>query len=102
MEMAYSADSNKRTVWNNRAGYYIGLFGYYIKNYFLFNKFWKNPKKKIIVHARLFECAEYWIHFLGENAQKNKNIFHETPSNVWPMLQSIIGTLQKTKEKNLQ
>ena len=43
----YSALSNKRTVWNNRAGYYIGLFGYYIKNYFLFNNFfWKNPKKK--------------------------------------------------------
>ena len=41
----YSALSNKRTVWNNRAGYYIGLFGYFIKNYFLFNKsFWKNPK----------------------------------------------------------
>ena len=34
----YSADSNKRAVWNNRVGYYIGLFGYYIKNYFLFNK----------------------------------------------------------------
>ena len=42
----YSAVLNKRTVWNNRAGYYIGLFGYYIKNYFLFNtQDWKkNPK----------------------------------------------------------
>ena len=44
--MVYSADSNKCAVWNNRVGYYIGLFGYYIKNYFLFNKnFWKNSEK---------------------------------------------------------
>ena len=35
----YSAVSNKCAVWNNRVGYYIGLFGYNIKNYFLFNKF---------------------------------------------------------------
>ena len=35
----YSAISNIRTVWNNRAWYYIGLFGYYIKNYYLFNNF---------------------------------------------------------------
>ena len=35
----YSALSNKCAVWNNREGYYIGLFGYYIKNYVLFNKF---------------------------------------------------------------
>ena len=39
----YSALSNKCAVWNNRVGYYIGLFGNNIKNYFLFNKtFWKN------------------------------------------------------------
>ena len=56
---AYSAHSNKRTVWNNHAGYYIGLFGYYIKNYFLFNNFFEKIPKKIIVHARLFESAEY-------------------------------------------
>ena len=43
-------------VWNNRAGYYIGLFGYYIKHYFLF--FLKKSKKKI-VPARLFGTAEY-------------------------------------------
>ena len=35
----YSAVPNKRTVWNNRAGYYIGLFGHYIKNHVLFNNF---------------------------------------------------------------
>ena len=29
---------NVRALWNNHVGYYIGLFGNYIKNYFLFNK----------------------------------------------------------------
>ena len=56
----YSALSNKRTVWNNCAGYYIELFGYYIKNYFLINNFFLiKSQKQIIVHARLFESAEY-------------------------------------------
>ena len=31
LQVNYSADSNKCAVWNNRAGYYIGLFGHYIK-----------------------------------------------------------------------
>ena len=35
----YSALSNKCAVWNNLVGYYIGLFGHNIENYFLFNKF---------------------------------------------------------------
>ena len=39
-----SAVPNNRTVWNNRGGYYIGIFGYYIKNHVLFNRF----SKKII------------------------------------------------------
>ena len=34
----YSVVPNKRTEWNNRAGYYIGLVGHYIKNHVLFNK----------------------------------------------------------------
>ena len=29
---------NPNTGANKRTGYYIGLFGYYIKNYLLFNK----------------------------------------------------------------
>ena len=37
--LRYSADSNNCAVWNIRVGNYIGLFGYNIKNYFLFNKF---------------------------------------------------------------
>ena len=59
-DVRYSAFSNKRTVWNNRAGYYIGHFGYYIKNYFLFNFFFfeKFPKK-IKAHVRLLETQEY-------------------------------------------
>ena len=41
----YSVVPNKRTVWNNRGGYYIGLFGHYIKNHVLFNKFfWKKSQ----------------------------------------------------------
>ena len=35
----YSTVSNCHVVWNNRGGYYIGLFGHYIKNHVLFNKF---------------------------------------------------------------
>ena len=38
----YSAVPNNCIVWNNRGGYYLGLFGHYIKNHVLFNKFlWK-------------------------------------------------------------
>ena len=37
--------SNMSGGGNKRDGYYIGLFGYYIKKYFLLNKcFWKKPK----------------------------------------------------------
>ena len=35
----YSEVSNKRAGWYKRGGYYIGLFGHYIKNHVLFNKF---------------------------------------------------------------
>ena len=35
---AYSEVSNKRGGWYKRGGYYIGLFGHYIKNHVLFNK----------------------------------------------------------------
>ena len=41
----YSTVPNCDLGADKRVGYYIGLFGYYIKNYFLFNNFfWKNPK----------------------------------------------------------
>ena len=59
----YSADSNKCAVWNNRVGYYIGLFGYYIKNYFLFNKFfWKNSEKNNRACTLIRDCrvGTYW------------------------------------------
>ena len=73
----YSALSNKRTVWNNLAGYYIGLFGYYIKNYFLFNNFfWKNPKKnnracmfireRRVVHKVLCKKKFFFYHLREE------------------------------------
>ena len=39
MFLYYSMVSNCRVVWNNRGGYYIGLFGHYIKNHVLFNNF---------------------------------------------------------------
>ena len=35
----YSTVPNCDLGANKRVGYYIGLFGYYIKNYFLFNNF---------------------------------------------------------------
>ena len=38
-ENNYSVLSNKSGGWNKRGGYYIGLFGHYIKNHVLFNKF---------------------------------------------------------------
>ena len=38
----YSTLPNCPTGANKRTGYYIGLFGYYIKNYVLFNEnIWK-------------------------------------------------------------
>ena len=56
--MRYSADSNKCAVWNNRVGYYIGLFGYNKKNTSYLINFFEKIQKKIIVHAHLFETAE--------------------------------------------
>ena len=46
IEIMYSRDPNKSTGPFKRTGYYIGLFEYYIKIHFLFNKiFWKNSEK---------------------------------------------------------
>ena len=43
--ITYSEVSNKRAGWYKRGGYYIGLFGHYIKNHVLFNKiFWKKSQ----------------------------------------------------------
>ena len=45
VDTLYSVLSNKSGGWNKRGGYYIGLFGHYIKNHVLFNKFfWKKSK----------------------------------------------------------
>ena len=53
----YCAVPNKRTVWNNRAGYYIGLFGHYIKNHVLFNKFfWKKSKNNNRACTLIRDC----------------------------------------------
>ena len=48
LQVNYSADSNKCAVWNinNRAGYYIGLVGHYIKNHVLFNNFFLKKIQK--------------------------------------------------------
>ena len=39
--------SNNSGGSNKRGGYYIGLFGYYIKNYILFIIFFEKKKPKI-------------------------------------------------------
>ena len=55
----YSAVPKNYTVWNNRGGYYIGLFGHYIKYHVLFLfLFFENNPKKIIVPVQLFETPE--------------------------------------------
>ena len=44
----YSLLSNCRGGGNKHGGYFMGLFGHYIKNHFLFNNFFeKNPKINI-------------------------------------------------------
>ena len=61
--IVYSADSNKCAVWNNHAGYYIGLFGHYIKNHVIFNKFfWKKSKNNNRACTLIRNCKVNLIH----------------------------------------
>ena len=85
---AYSAVPNNCTVWNNRGGYYIGLFEHYIKNHVLFNNFFlKQIQKKIIiiiVPVQLFGTAEYDLLLLVFDGSfcKNSDILIASNSSV--------------------
>ena len=69
----YSAIPNKRASWNNRVGYYIGLFGYNIKNYFLFNEiFWKNSEKNNRACTLIRDCR-VWPNILKREARYHQN-----------------------------
>ena len=76
MDNQYSVSvvSNCRIGANKRTAYYIGHFGYYIRNYFLFNKnIWKNPK----INRRTCTAIRYRRYFLSLNDQKITDYWKE-------------------------
>ena len=57
LKNGYSMVSNSSGGWYKRGGYYIGLFGHYIKNHVFFNIFFL---KKTKINSRGATAIRYW------------------------------------------
>ena len=69
----YSCVPNRPTGPYKRTGYYIELFGYYIKNYFLFNIFfWKIHQKNLSTCAFIKDRNNFELKIM------KCNIFHRS------------------------